>query len=65
MTQNMHTKEYKISLTFHFLLLFSHSLRLLANFWILAPGSSVHGISQAGLEWVAISFSRGCSRPRD
>ena len=29
-------------------------------------GSSVHGISQAGmLEWVAISFSRGSSRPRD
>ena len=30
------------------------------------PGSSVHGISQARiLEWVAISFSRGFSRPRD
>ena len=30
------------------------------------PGSSVHGISQARIvEWVAISFSRGCSRPRD
>ena len=30
------------------------------------PGSSVHRISQAGiLEWVAISFSRGSSRPRD
>ena len=30
------------------------------------PGSSVHGISQARiLEWVAISFSRGCSQPRD
>ena len=29
------------------------------------PGSSVHGILQAGiLEWVAISFSRGSSRPR-
>ena len=29
-------------------------------------GSSVHGISQAGiLEWVAISFSRGSSWPRD
>ena len=28
--------------------------------------SSVHGISQARvLEWVAISFSRGYSRPRD
>ena len=30
------------------------------------PGSSVGGISQASvLEWVAISFSRGSSRPRD
>ena len=30
------------------------------------PGSSVHGIFQARiLEWGAISFSRGTSRPRD
>ena len=30
------------------------------------PGSSVHGILQARiLEWVAISYSRGSSRPRD
>ena len=30
------------------------------------PVSSVHGIIQAGiLEWVAVSFSRGSSRPRD
>ena len=30
------------------------------------PGSFVHGISQARiLEWVAISSSRGSSRPRD
>ena len=30
------------------------------------PGFSVHGISQARtLEWVAISFSRGLSPPRD
>ena len=28
-------------------------------------GSSVHDISQAILEWVAISFSRGSSQPRD
>ena len=41
--------------------------------WILCdpmdcspPGSSVHGILQARiLEWVAIPFSRGSSRPRD
>ena len=29
------------------------------------PDSSVHGILQAMLEWVAISFSRGSSQPRD
>ena len=30
------------------------------------PGSSVHGILQARmLEWVAISFSRRSSQPRD
>ena len=30
------------------------------------PGSSVHGILPARvLEWVAISFSRGSSQPRD
>ena len=30
------------------------------------PGSSVHGILQARiLEWVAVSFSKGSSRPRD
>ena len=30
------------------------------------PGSSLHGILEARvLEWVAISFSRGSSRPRD
>ena len=30
------------------------------------PGSSVHGIFQVGvLEWVAIFFSRGSSRPKD
>ena len=30
------------------------------------PGSSVHGIAQARiLEWVATSFSRGSSQPRD
>ena len=29
------------------------------------PGSSVHGIFQARLEWVTISFSRRSSQPRD
>ena len=32
----------------------------------ILPGSPVHGILQARiLEWVAISFSRGSSQPRD
>ena len=31
-----------------------------------APQATVHGVSQATvLEWVAISFSRGFSQPRD
>ena len=30
------------------------------------PGSSIHGILQAKtLEWVAVSFSRASSQPRD
>ena len=30
------------------------------------PGSSVHGMTQARtLQWIAISFSGGSSRPRD
>ena len=30
------------------------------------PGSSIHGIFQARiLEWIAISFPRGSSQPRD
>ena len=30
------------------------------------PGSSVHGVRQVRiLEWIAISFSRGSSQPRD
>ena len=41
--------------------------RTLVTPWTVAPpGSSVHGISQRRiLEWVAISFSRGSSWPRD
>ena len=29
------------------------------------PGSSVHGIFQARIKWVAVSYSRGSSQPRD
>ena len=52
-----------------------HTGLLLFPFWCLTlcdpmdcspPGSSIHGIFQARiLEWVAISFSRGSSQPRD
>ena len=41
-------------------------VRLFATPWTNLPGSSVLGIFQAKiLEWVAISFSRGSSQPRD
>ena len=41
-------------------------VRLFVIPWTSPPGSSVHGIFQAWiLEWVAISFSRGSSQPRD
>ena len=41
-------------------------IRLLDPVDCISPGSSVHGTSQARiLEWVAISSSRGSSRPRD
>ena len=43
------------------------SVQSLSCVWLfVTPGSSVHGISQARiLEWVAISFSRRSSPPRD
>ena len=42
-------------------------VQLFATPWTVSPlGSSIRGISQAGIpEWVAISFSRGSSQPRD
>ena len=50
------------------MVMLSHSV--LSDSWDPAdyspPGSFVHGIFQARiLEWVAVSFSRGSSRPRD
>ena len=43
-----------------------HRVRLCNPMDCGLPGSSLHGILQARiLEWVAISFSRGSSRPRD
>ena len=48
----------------------SPALQACATFWdpmdCSLPGSSVHGILRARiLVWVAISFSRGSSQPRD
>ena len=45
-------------------------VKSLSRVWLFVtpwtPGSSVHGIFQARvLEWVAISFSRESSQPRD
>ena len=57
-----------------FVTLFTRKVKVksLSRFWLCdpvdcsPPGSSVHGILQARiLEWVAISFSRGSSPPRD
>ena len=46
---------------------FSHSVLSLCDpLGCSPPGSSIHGIFQARtLEWVAISFSRGSSQPRN
>ena len=53
------TLEVKVLVTQSCLTLWAHELCSL-------PGSSVRGIPQAWtLEWVAISSSRGSSRPRD
>ena len=41
-------------------------VQLFVTLWTSLPGSSVNGLLQARiLEWVAISFSRESSQPRD
>ena len=51
---------------FQYVLVFQSCLTLCDPVDYSLPGSSVHGILQARiLEWVAISFSRGSSQPRD
>ena len=57
------------SLGWHYVVL-SEVAQLCPTLWdpvdCSPPDSSIHGILQARiLEWVAISFSRGSSRPRD
>ena len=59
-----------IFLFFYPIFVYAKSLQLCPTLWdpmdCNLPGSSVHGILQARiLEWVAISFSRGSSQPRD
>ena len=52
---------YIVAILFPFLVL----VKSLSRVWLL-PGFSIHGVFQARiLEWVAISFSRGSSPPRD
>ena len=44
----------------------SHEIKTLPSWEKSLSGSSIHGIFQARvLEWIAISFSRGSSQPRD
>jgi len=57
---------------YHFFFQLTLEVKLLSRVWLCnpmdcsLPGSSVHGIFQARvLEWVAITFSRGSSQPRD
>ena len=58
-------KSYHFSLLLLLLSCFS-SVWLCDSLDCSPPGSSVHGVFQASiLEWVATSFSRGSSRPKD
>ena len=60
------TKEHKIKWSVRVFYVASVMSDLLWPMDCSPPGSSVRGIFQARiLEWVAISFSRGSSRPRD
>ena len=58
--------NYYPSLYFVVILVTESCLTLCNPMGCSPPGSLVHGISQARkLEWIAISFFRGSSRPRD
>ena len=64
--KNLH-RSLNLNLKFYVYLLVTQSCPTLCDpVDCSPPGSSVHGILQAGiLEWVAIPFSRGSSWPRD
>ena len=54
------------SMVLHSVLVAESCLTLCDSMDCRLPGSSVHGILHVRiLEWVAISFSRGSSQPRD
>ena len=62
------TPTYKVFLNLAFMCaqLFSHVWLFVTPMDCSSSGSSVHGISQATmLGWVAVSFSRGSSQPRN
>ena len=63
----LEANRYNWEMSLWWYLPFVAVLLLKSHAWLfVTPGSSVLGILQAGtLEWVAISFSRGSSRPRD
>ena len=59
-------KEFTTDLIFRIVVLVAQSCLTLCDQVSSPPGVSVHGILQARiLEWVAISFSRESSQPRD
>ena len=63
-----HFQWFPLDLHFKFVIvrLPSHVQLLLDPMGCSPPSSSVHGVFQARIpEWVAISFSKGSSRPRD
>ena len=66
---NLLPQRHRGSITSRTSLLFSHCVvsDSCATLWTCSPpDSSIHGIFQARiLDWVAISFSRRSSRPRD
>ena len=71
-TEQLYFHFFAFSLSIYWVLLNVCMLNHFSCVWLCdpmecnLPGSSVHGIFQARvLEWVAISFSRGPSWPRD
>ena len=65
-SQNSNRALYKVGIQGCFDLITKSCLTLCDPVDYSLPGSSVHGILQARfLEWVAVSLSRGSSRPQN